>query len=77
MAKCRSCGKPIGFQRTKDGKLMPVEPGVKTVLDRDGFLHTGYEPHWMSCPHANQHRPQQPERNRLAAKPLGKERENG
>ena len=56
MAKCKSCGKSIGFIQTATGKMMPIEPGVKTFINRDGEMIKGYEPHWTQCPHADKHR---------------------
>lgn len=39
---CRSCGAPIRWTVTATGRRTPVDP--------DG------QPHWATCPHADQHR---------------------
>lgn len=56
MPKCKSCGAPITFQSTANGKLMPVEPGVVSILTREGDIVKGFIPHWLHCPHADKHR---------------------
>ena len=51
-AKCRSCGSPIAWMKTRTGKHMPVD--IKTTKPND----TEYEPkrhisHFATCPQAN------------------------
>ena len=48
--KC-SCGQTMIFHRTKRGKWMPCNPGVKTILDPNtGEVHVGYEAHHNHMP---------------------------
>ena len=64
---CRSCGAEILWVRSaRSGKPMPLNPGRKVVVTERGEVHNGYEPHWSSCPYAEQHRAprQQPEDQR-------------
>ena len=56
MPKCRSCDAMIAFQKTENGKMMPVEPGVITVLTKEGKTVQGFIPHWPKCPGADKHR---------------------
>ena len=70
-AACRSCGAAIIWARTMAGKRMPLDaephPGapvalapesdvaiVCSALPRHGEVR--YMPHWVTCPHADQHR---------------------
>jgi len=54
--KCRSCGETIAFISTKNGRLMPVQPGAIRIISRDGEIVEGFKPHWNECPGANSHR---------------------
>ena len=56
MPKCKSCGKVIGFIKTENNKTMPIEPGVKKFINRDGVLLEEFEPHWQYCAGADRHR---------------------
>ena len=52
MPKCKSpkCSATIAFVKTTAGKLMPVDPGVKTILDpNSGEVHKGFTPHKITC----------------------------
>lgn len=68
---CRSCGRPIYWTTTENGKKMPVdvaktEAGTfRLARDPDGDLLSihqgfrlagGYQSHFATCPHADQHR---------------------
>lgn len=50
--KTCSCGAPIHFIRTVDGKNMPCETKCVTITTTGGYVHTGYASHWASCPNA-------------------------
>ena len=56
MPKCNSCDMIIQFQMTENGKYMPVEPGLKTVLTREGKTEQGFTPHHINCPGADENR---------------------
>jgi hypothetical protein len=68
-AECRSCGAPILWAETTNGKLMPLdaEPtGKGLVIERSGiskanadavvFSRDVYVSHFATCPNAAQHR---------------------
>ena len=49
MPRCKNCGKVIGFILSLKGKYVPVEPGVKQFVTRDGEFIFGHETHGASC----------------------------
>ena len=49
MPHCKTCGKVIGFILSINGKYVPVEPGVKQFVTRDGEFIFGQEPHGAYC----------------------------
>lgn len=53
---CKSCGKPIKWITTRNKKSMPVDPGVTTVITKDGVTVQGSRPHWATCTDAEAHR---------------------
>jgi hypothetical protein len=65
MAVCKSCGAPIEWAHTKNGKRVPLDPGTaengNLRLDDDGVVH--HAPgegdrvtHFATCPNAKAHR---------------------
>lgn len=50
--RCRSCGAPIEWVKTPQGRWMPVNPGERVVVTAKGEVVRGCEPHWATCPHA-------------------------
>ncbi|MGB3329167.1 MAG: hypothetical protein WBA46_09455 [Thermomicrobiales bacterium] len=74
--RCRSCGRPIRWGITTNGKQMPLDaewedvgvPGKTWVFEGesqrvrpyeplfDAGVTEHFEPHWTSCPHADEHR---------------------
>jgi hypothetical protein len=48
-SKCKSCGAPIEWWQTNNGKKMPFDPLPASE-------HEQTRPHWASCPHADDHR---------------------
>lgn len=80
MAACRTCGAPIEWARTENGKSIPLDPddvegGNLAVVGRDGggphvVRYVGTDvgnrvTHFATCEHAAQHR-----RPRVAPAPL-------
>ena len=57
MSQCRSCGAPIVWLKTRNGKNMPVDPKEGGEYDEkvvfDAKFHTS---HFDTCPSADQHR---------------------
>jgi hypothetical protein len=53
---CRSCGAPIAWQRTKLGKMMPVNVRFIVGLTEQGDTVRVRESHFATCPNANKHR---------------------
>jgi len=57
MGKCKACGAPIYFIRTKLGRLMPCdvksEKATVNVTLSDGTLKA-VVPHFATCPEASQ-----------------------
>lgn len=59
MAKCKSCGAPLVFLKTKNGKHMPVDYSGKVMDDKrdnvqfDPSVHVS---HFQTCPDAETHR---------------------
>lgn len=64
MAQCKSCGAPIIWAETPNGKKMPLDAkpekrAVLTVSASDktvAQIQSTYMPHWSSCPNADAHR---------------------
>lgn len=61
---CYKCGCPLGFGRTVEGKLIPLDlrspiyavtGGVYQVAGERGVIRTelSYVSHFATCPHAN------------------------
>lgn len=50
------CGAPIMWLETVNGRKTPVDPRKRTVIDKDGNYHQGYESHFASCPNADRFR---------------------
>lgn len=68
-SNCRSCGKPILWARTPNGKWMPLDPEPNPLgnllLDEDGYIGPHpegapvkgpYFSHFATCPNAAQYR---------------------
>ena len=54
--RCASpkCQATIQWIETLAGKDMCVDPGVKTIIDKDtGGVATGFTPHWATCKDPN------------------------
>lgn len=65
MPKCKACGKEILFIKTENGKKMPVDAEMTTIVRQDGRVQkgiklnviinenmevvAGYTPHWSTC----------------------------
>lgn len=52
---CRSCGDPIVWMRTTNGKPIPVEPD-DIDPDDELFDPQKHKSHFSNCPHADEHR---------------------
>ena len=48
-SKCKSCGAPIEWWQTNNGKKMPFDPLPASDNEQT-------RPHWASCPRADEHR---------------------
>ena len=60
-ARCSSCGAAILWVETPNGKMMPLDekPEKRVVIGaKTGRAHVldTYTPHWVTCPHADDHR---------------------
>jgi hypothetical protein len=60
---CRSCGKPVLWVETENGRRMPLdyEPEQRFVLDAHtdpmtARMRRTYASHFSTCPNAAQHR---------------------
>ena len=51
---CKKCGESIHFVPTTQGKLMPCEVNIITIITIEGELKQGYIPHWDKCPGADE-----------------------
>ncbi len=49
---CSKCGAVIYWIKTEKGKFMPVDVKKISLIDENGKVHQGYNPHWASCPFA-------------------------
>lgn len=56
MATCKACGKVIKFIKTENGKAMPVDETLITIVTDEGKVVRGRIPHWATCPQANRFR---------------------
>lgn len=54
MAQCKACNAEIKFIRTEKGRQMPVDVKPITVITELGKTIRAYQPHWASCPGADQ-----------------------
>lgn len=77
ITQCRSCGAPIVWGKTKNGKGIPLDaaphPDGNVELHPDGraVVNSGpligvplYRSHFTTCPHAAEHRRRPAPRNR-------------
>lgn len=80
---CRSCGAPIIFAATEQGKTMPVDaaPQKRVLLEpaAEGLppiarVVDTYVSHFATCPNAAQHRKPPASATPTASKPQGKAR---
>lgn len=57
---CRSCGAPVIWVRTINGKAQPLdaEPQKRVIINDDGIglVVDTYMPHHATCPYADRHR---------------------
>jgi hypothetical protein len=51
---CKKCGVYIEWIKTENGKLMPVDPELKTIVTKEGKTVRGYITHWSTCPNVNE-----------------------
>lgn len=56
MQKCRGCGAEIIFVQSKNGKHIPCDPKLRTIVTEEGNVVKGYESHFATCPMANSFR---------------------
>lgn len=54
--KCSSCGAAVVWIKTEEGKKMPLDPKVLTVVAPNGKTTRGRQSHFSSCPEAKEHR---------------------
>ena len=47
--RCKTCGAPIEWIKTPNGRWMPVNPGERVVVTAKGEVVRGCEPHWATC----------------------------
>lgn len=55
-AKCKRCGADIRFITTKNGKQMPVDDKLITIITEQGRIFRGYVPHFATCPYVKDFR---------------------
>lgn len=48
--QCGSCKAAVLWGTTKNGKKIPMDPRMLTVIDVAGAFHRGRESHFASCP---------------------------
>jgi len=53
ISRCKGCGHPIVWMKTKTGKAMPVNKMQLTILTEQGDVVKGYESHFSTCPQAD------------------------
>lgn len=53
---CKKCGAPIKWVKTKNNRSMPVDIGRKVLVTDAGSVVRGFNPHWATCPHADDFR---------------------
>lgn len=53
---CSTCGAKIVFVRTENGKHMPCNASMRTVLTPEGKTVRGWETHFATCRDAEMHR---------------------
>jgi hypothetical protein len=64
MNACRSCGAPISWAVTKDGKRIPLDPPRQAMVAADHLsdgtpvveVHSVFVPHFVTCPDAEKWR---------------------
>lgn len=61
IARCKSCGAPIVWAKTPEGKSQPLSVASKArriVVGDDGLARVveTYLSHFSDCPNANEHR---------------------
>jgi len=57
MARCKSCGAEIKWQKTASrGSNMPVNPEYVIIVTDDGHVIKGRISHFATCPNADEHR---------------------
>lgn len=56
LERCKGCGADIRFRQARSGKWMPCDPELVTILSKSGDVVTGYVPHFVTCPDADQFR---------------------
>lgn len=53
---CRSCQRPIRWVKTRNGKSMPVDDKIVTIITQNGDVMKGWQSHFVSCPASEQYR---------------------
>jgi len=62
MPNCNSCGRPIHWGKTENGKRVPLDMKPKNVYvlinpEKEIYaVYRGFETHFVTCPNAAQHR---------------------
>lgn len=55
-AKCRACGAPLKFIRSRNGRAIPVNAERTTIVTDSGDVVSGHVSHFATCPHAESFR---------------------
>ena len=53
---CRGCGAEIIFMKSQNGKPVPCNPKLETIVTVQGNVIKGYITHFATCPNASQFR---------------------
>lgn len=56
VVQCASCGARIVWVVTKNGKRMPCDASMRTIVTPEGVTVRGWESHFATCRNAEIHR---------------------